>query len=219
MQLIEAVIFDMDGLIVDSEPHWKQAEKNVFSSLGCSVTDENQRETACLTTKAVTDYWYELSPWKSISKREAEMAVIEEVDSLLQQNCIAKPGFFEALILCRESGIKIGLASNAPIRLCRTVISSLGCRDAFSCVLSSEQVKAGKPQPDIYLQALQTLKVKASAALALEDSPTGAMAARSAGMQVIGVPSELHYHEPMRQMADRVLDSLIELKLSHLQIA
>ncbi|WP_319379795.1 hexitol phosphatase HxpB [Thiomicrorhabdus sp.] len=215
--VIQAVVFDMDGLIVDSEPYWKQAEKRVFSSLGCNVTMEDQLQTANLTTEAVTDYWYRKSPWRQMSKHQAEAAVIEEVDALLSAQCVSKPGFFEAMAVCREAGIKIGLASNAPLCLCRTVIRALNCQDAFDCVLSSQMVAAGKPRPDIYLHALASLKVDAVRALALEDSPTGARAAKSAGMKVVGVPSEAHYFEPMLALADVVLESLAEFDARLLQ--
>ncbi|MBO1924411.1 hexitol phosphatase HxpB [Thiomicrorhabdus sp. 6S3-12] len=217
MHTIKAVIFDMDGLIVDSEPYWKQAEKQVFTSLGCEVTVEDQLHTACLTTRAVTDYWYEKSPWSILTKQQAENAVVEEVNELLRKQCQAKPGFFDALEVCRSADAKVGLASNAPLRLCHTVVSSLSCQDVFECVLSAEMVSAGKPQPHIYHRALETLQVTGSHALALEDSPTGAMAARTAGMRVIGVPSEPRYRRPMQGLADKVLHSLDQFSLEHLR--
>lgn len=213
---MQAVIFDMDGLIVDSEPYWKQAEHKVFSALGCEVTAQDQQHTACLTTQAVTEYWFAKSPWNPQFKQDAEQAVIEEVESLLKTQCQAKPGFFEALSLCRQHDLKIGLASNAPLRLCRTVTQSLNCAEAFDTIVSSEQVKFGKPAPDVYLQTLKALNVTADLTLALEDSITGVKAAKSAGLKVIGIPSEAHYYEPLKHLADELLTTLFELRSHHL---
>ncbi|WP_038125932.1 hexitol phosphatase HxpB [Thiomicrospira pelophila] len=212
---LQAVIFDMDGLIVDSEPYWKKAEYKVFSALGCEVTPQDQQHTANLTTQAVTEYWFAKSPWQQ-PKHHAEQAVIEEVEALLKTQCQAKLGFYQALDLCRQHDLKVGLASNAPLRLCRAITQSLNCAAAFDCILSSEQVKAGKPAPDVYLHALKTLNASAELTLALEDSITGAKAAKSAGLKVIGIPSEHHYYEPLKHLADVTLSSLCELRPHHL---
>ena len=213
---LQAVIFDMDGLIIDSEPLWKQAEFNVFSALGCEVTPQDQLKTACLSTQNVTEYWFNKSPWHYQPKHQAEQAVIEEVEALLKNQCQTKPGFFQALELCRDLDLKIGLASNAPLRLCHTVAQILDCMDDFDCILSSELVQNGKPAPDIYLHAIKTLDVAPKFALALEDSVTGATAAKAAGLKVIGVPSEPHYLEPMLQLTDKILPSLSALRPHHL---
>lgn len=213
---LQAVIFDMDGLIIDSEPFWKQAEFSVFSALGCEVTDKDQRLTARLTTQAVTEFWYDKSPWLHPPKHQAEQSVIDEVEIMLKNQCQAKPGFFEALGLCHDLDLKIGLASNAPLRLCHTVAQTLNCIDLFDCILSSENVQTQKPAPDIYLQAVKRLNVSPKFALALEDSISGAKAAKAAGLKVIGIPSNPDDHAAMLKLADATLNSLLELRPHHL---
>jgi HAD superfamily hydrolase (TIGR01509 family) len=187
--MFRAAIFDMDGLLIDSEPFWRDAEREVFGRVGIEITDEMAAVTAPLTTRAVAEHWYRVRPWSGYSIEDMEAAVIARVAEYIRAHGAALPGVRDALDLCTRQGWRVALASNSPAPLCQLVLGELGIGPAFHAVVSADHVEHGKPNPAIYLLAARKLGVEPAECLVFEDSPTGVRAARAAGMCVVAIPS------------------------------
>jgi mannitol-1-/sugar-/sorbitol-6-/2-deoxyglucose-6-phosphatase len=187
--MFRAAIFDMDGLLIDSEPLWKRAEREVFGAEGIEISDAMSAVTASMTTRQVSEYWYRLRPWREKTIEDMEAAVVSRVAELIRTEGAVMPGVGEILELCKKLGLRIGLASNSPAVLCQLVLSELGIAHAFQAVVSADFVESGKPDPGVYLHAARLLGVHPDDCIAFEDSATGVRAARAAGMRVVAVPS------------------------------
>jgi mannitol-1-/sugar-/sorbitol-6-/2-deoxyglucose-6-phosphatase len=185
--VFRAAIFDMDGLLIDSEPCWRQAEREVFGSVGVEITDDMARVTAPLTTREVTEHWYRFRPWRGRSLEDVEASVVARVGELIRARPQALPGVRDALAACAQLGWRVALASNSPAVLCRLVLAELGIAASFDVVVSADEVTRGKPDPAIYLHAARALGCAPRDCLVFEDSPGGVRAARAAGMQVIAI--------------------------------
>lgn len=211
--MIQAVIFDMDGVLIDSEPMWQQAELAVFSSLGVTICPQRQQQTVGMTTKAVTAHWYQQSPWSSMSLEQAEQAVLQHVARQITQAGVAKKGLLPLLNQLQQQAIPTGLATNSPGFLMDTTLHKLQIRHYFATHCSVEMVKQGKPAPDIYLLAAKNLGVAPEHCLVFEDSYTGLSAAKAAGMTVVALPAEHDWHHSKFDIAELKLRCLSEFNL------
>lgn len=191
--MIQAAIFDMDGTLIDSEPMWKEAEKQVFSSLGVEVSEELAVSTASMTTREVTEFWYDQFPWSGKSLEQVENEVIDRVASLISEKGEPMEGVKEVLNFFQNRRLKIGLSTNAPFRLIPVVLNRLGISEYFHGISSSEQEILGKPHPAVYLATAKKLKVDPSKCIAFEDSLSGIISARKANIKTVAVSSRLEF--------------------------
>ena len=212
-----AVIYDMDGLIVDSEPFWRQAEIDVFSKVGLSLSNEDCMKTKGMRIDEVVAYWFEKSPWNKISQAEVVEAIMQQMQTLMAQYATPLPGIMRSLDLLKSAGIKMALASSSQLRLINTVVDTLNIRSYFEVILSAENEEYGKPHPAVFLSAANKMKVVPTNCLVLEDSLHGVIAARAANMKVIAIPDESEFDLPAFKVAHKVIHSMEAFSLTYLQ--
>jgi len=211
----DAAIFDLDGLLIDSEPVWREVEKHVFGGLGIPLTDDLCRTTMGLPVDEVVAYWYERAPWPERDLRSVENAIVGGVIEAIRTRGTAMPGVRHALSLTETLGLRRAIASSSHEILIEAALKRLGLDDAFEVVVSAEHEPFGKPHPGVYLTAAHGLGVDPTACVAIEDSPNGVRAAKAAGMRCIAVP-EAGAPFSAFDCADAVLTSLIDLTATFL---
>jgi len=214
---IHAAIFDMDGLLIDSEPLWEQAEREILSSLGVDTSRHHELpETLGVRIDVVVDLWFNLMPWTGPSCAEVTALVIKRVVELVEQQRPLKPGVREALALCKAQGLKIGLASASPLSMLEKVLEIFELRDYFDTLASAEHLPYSKPHPQVYLNAAAQLNISPVNCVALEDSVTGMVASKAARMRSIVVPIIESLSDPRWGLAEVKLSSLEQLTASNL---
>jgi HAD superfamily hydrolase (TIGR01509 family) len=181
-----AVLFDNDGLTLDTEGAWTRAEQALFARYGQTFTMEHKRAllgTAPVKSAALLETMLG-RPGPQLSDELYELA-LEEVGAEVQP----MPGAVALLGALAEEGVPVGLVSNSRRGFVERGLRVGGLADAFAVIVSSDDVARPKPAPDAYLAAAAALGVEAADCAVLEDSPTGVAAARAAGALTIGVPS------------------------------
>ncbi len=219
MQYYKLAIFDMDGLLINSEPLWEEAEMNVFARIGIEVTLEMCQQFKGFRVDESIAEIHRQKPWdlekKSFEQLEEE--VLNEVEELIAQKAEPMPGALEAVKLCRILGIKTAIASSSMMRIINGAIDRLDLRQYFDFVHSGEYEKFGKPHPGIFIHVAEKMEAKASECIVFEDSLNGIIAAKAARMKVVGVPERKNFDNPKFQIADIILPSLLEFKQEMLQ--
>lgn len=201
-----AVIFDMDGVLVDSEPLWHEAEIAAFGAVGVRLTEADCLETTGLRVDAVAEHWFARRPWTGPSPREVAADVVARMARLLGAESEAKPGAVEA-VRHLAGKVPLAVASSSPEVLIEAVLARLDVRDAFQVVRSAEHEPFGKPHPGVYLTTAAALGIDPAWCLAIEDSGNGIRSAHAAGMRVVAVPDQLVAAEALA-LAEVVLLSL-----------
>lgn len=200
----------MDGVLINSEPLWKIAEKEVFSSLGVKVTDELVHITSALTAQEVCAFWYERYPWQGKTFDQVEDDVVARVIELIGENDTKMPGVKEILDFCKSKGLKIGLASNSSHDLIEVVLEKVGIKHYFDFISSAADVEKGKPDPAVYLYAAEKLGVDPTECLVFEDSIIGVTAAKNAGMFVVAIPVQEDFEKKGFDVADAKIRDLAQ---------
>lgn len=213
--LPDAVVFDNDGLLLDTESVWTRAEEDLFERRGLEFTPADKRELVGTSAEIAGGI---LERRLGEPGRAGEL--IEELNALvvaeLEHGVEAMIGARELLERLHERGTPLGLVSNSPIPFVRRSIELAGFEDFFDVILSAHEVAAPKPAPDPYLEACRRLGVEPGpSVVALEDSPTGVAAARAAGLTVIGVPSiEGIALEEAHHLAESLRDAVVARHLA-----
>jgi HAD superfamily hydrolase (TIGR01509 family) len=185
----DAVLFDNDGLLLDTESVWTRAEEDLFEAHGVVFTAAHKREligTSADIAGGLLERWLDRpGQLGALIEELNEMVVVE-----LEHGVEAMVGARDLLESLKAQGTPIGLVSNSPMPFVRRSLEIVGFEAIFDVLISGHDVAAPKPAPDPYLEACKRLGVEAGpGVIALEDSPTGVAAARAAGLTVIGVPS------------------------------
>jgi len=209
---MQAAIFDMDGLIIDSEPLWREAEIDVFGSLGVPLTDAMCRETTGLRYDEVVRYWHARFPWEGADD-EVTSRLLGAAQSLIVERGKLMTGARDAIVGLHENGLRLAIASSSPMTLIEAVVERFGLGEYFAVLHSAEDEYAGKPDPAVYVTALSMLGVDAHECVALEDSVSGVRSAKAAGAIVVAVPDPEAARDPGFAEADLVLSSLENFSL------
>lgn len=207
----------MDGLLLDSEPLWVEAEIAVFNSVGVPLTKALCRETIGVRLDGVVRHWYKKYPWHNESLESVEARVLEDVSRRILERGKLMPGVGETIeSLCRAQYM-LAVASSSPMQLMRAALGRFEIIDYFSVLHSAELEDRGKPDPAVYLTAISLLGSDPEDCIAFEDSVAGVHAAKSAGAWVIAVPDSADISNPDFADADLVLSSLTEFSIEHVE--
>jgi beta-phosphoglucomutase-like phosphatase (HAD superfamily) len=206
-----ASIFDMDGLLIDSEILWHEAEIEIFGELGVPLSGEHCRTTKGMFVGEVTDHWYAQYPWTGPTAAEVAVTIVDRVIALLLAKGELKPGAEHAIGLCARRGLPLAVASSSQYRLIDTALEHFGLRHHFALVHSAQDETWGKPHPAVFLTAAAKLGAAPRNCLVWEDAPAGVLAAKAATMACIAVPEQGEEHQPAFGLADVVLGSLLEM--------
>lgn len=208
---IRAVVFDLDGVLIDSEHLWDQARREVVAQLGGHWRDGATREMQGMSSREWSRYLHDELGVPEATDRITDL-VVEKLLVSYQQSLPLLPGALEAV---RRIGSRwpLGLASSANRVVIDNVIAMAGFRDLFRVTVSSEEVPHGKPAPDVYLEAARRLGVPAPDCAAVEDSANGIRSAVAARMKVVAIPNR-EFPPPLEVLvsADVVIDDLSGLK-------
>ncbi|ASV55110.1 2-deoxyglucose-6-phosphate hydrolase YniC [Lelliottia jeotgali] len=215
---IVAAIFDMDGLLIDSEPLWDRAELDVMASIGVDISRRSELpDTLGLRIDMVVELWYAHQPWNGPSRQEVTDRIISRAISLVEENRPLLPGAREAIALCKAQGLKVGLASASPLHMLEKVLEMFDLRSSFDALASAEKLPYSKPHPQVYMDCAAKLGVDTLACVALEDSVNGMIASKAARMRSIVVPAEEGQNDPRFALADAKLVTLNDLTVAHLR--
>jgi beta-phosphoglucomutase-like phosphatase (HAD superfamily) len=206
----DAAIFDMDGLLVDTEPLWQAAEVEILGALGVPLDPHRCRETKGMFVGEVMAYWYRRFPWDGPSIEQVAATVMDRVCDLVVERGTLLAGARDAVELCERRGLRLALASSSGYRLIELVLDRFGLARHFSVVHSAQDEAYGKPHPAVYLGAAAKLGAEPFGCLAWEDAPAGVVAAKAARMVCVAVPEASEVGRPAFALADAVLGSLAE---------
>ena len=202
------VIFDMDGLMIDSEPLWNDASFEVFKGYGINSDKKLFSETTGLRTREFLKHWFDHFKLDTEYLLSAEEKIIDLMKQKVLQSGKVQPGLSHILNFFIERKFKIGLASSSPMSLIKITIDYLGVGKAFSAFSSAADLEYGKPHPAVYMDCAKKLNAEMSECLAFEDSFNGLIAAKAARMKCVVVPAAAQFYDPVWNAADLKIASL-----------
>lgn len=215
--MIDTVLFDMDGVLLDTEPLWGKCMLNIAQKHSIPITKDKFKETTGLRIYEVTDYWQQKYPWEGSSAHDVAEEILDDIIECSRTEGRVLPYVEGTLKLLKENNFKIGLASSSPMRMIDDLITHYDIKKYFDVVVSADSAERGKPHPEVFLQAAEQLDANPLQCVVIEDSVNGMIAAKAARMKVIMVPDVLHYHKGEFVLADAKLTSLKEFDLQLLK--
>ncbi|MFN5423373.1 MAG: hexitol phosphatase HxpB [bacterium] len=208
---ITTAIFDMDGLLIDSEPLWYEAALESMARFDIHINQEEYNQTTGLRTKEFLQYWFSVFGIDQISIGETESDITERVIQKIKDRGTAMEGVDHVIEIIKKSGLKVGLASSSPMAIINTVLEKINLKDVFTIATSAEHLPFGKPHPQVFLNCATELNSLPVECLCFEDSFNGLIAAKAARMKCILVPHPEQFHEMKWSVADLKLNTLSAL--------
>lgn len=203
----------MDGLLVDSEPHWRAAERDVFGSVGLILTDDECKQTTGMPISDVVNYWHAQRPWSVAdasgrSNQQLANAITDNVHERIAALAEPMPGAVAAIEFFSRRGISTAIASASSMSLIEVVVDRIGIRPLLTLWHSATLEARNKPAPDVYLGTARRLGVSPADCVAFEDSGSGLVSAHTAGMRTVAVPADFERGDPKFDIATVKLPSL-----------
>jgi len=209
--MIEAVIFDMDGLLVDSEPEWFRARLDLMRQHGGDWTEADQLAMAGVHTNIWVEALHDKLGGALTRERVFDEIVTRMAGYYERGEVSILPGAAEAVAACDER-YRVGLASGSPLRLIDACLTGARWTQHFECLLSSDELEHGKPAPDVYLEIMSRMELDPETTAVVEDSGAGIKSGKAAGTRVVAVPNKHTNPGPeVLALANICIDTLHEL--------
>jgi len=208
---ITTAIFDMDGLLIDSEPLWYEAALESLAKFDIFINHEEYYSSTGLRTKEFLEYWLSKYHIDLSHIASTEIDITARVINKVFEKGTIMPGVNTAIALAKQHKLKIGLASSSPLSLIHAVLEKTALKDAFTITCSAEHLPFGKPHPQVFLDCAKALNSQPVECICFEDSFNGLIAAKAARMKCIVVPHPEQAHAEKWNIADLKLGSLEEL--------
>lgn len=214
--MIKSVIYDMDGILIDSEPLWYKSMIKCAVNADIELTVEECKRTTGMRIDEIIDIYYERWPWdlNRYPKKRFETDIVDALIEEIETGGTAMEGVHESLAVFDKLNLPVSLASSSNLRIIASVTKKLGLENCFRVVHSGELEKYGKPHPSIYMTTAEKLGVNPVFCLSIEDSLNGLISAKSAKMKCISIPAAEARDDRRFNMADLTLNSLSEIDLS-----
>ncbi len=206
--MIQAAIFDMDGIIIDSEPFWRKAISDVLSTIGIHLNSTQAMQTTGLRVDEVVHYWYERYSLTDPSPETISRKINERVIDYIKEEGALMDGLETVFGIFHRRGIPVALASSSDYILIDAVVDTFNIRGHFDVIYSAEEEQYGKPHPAVYLSTARKLDVPPYACLTIEDSLAGVIAAKAARMACIAKPEVYPDYDKGFHIADKIVGSL-----------
>ncbi len=215
---LDTVIFDMDGLLVNSEPLWGIAANDIFEQYGFRLSPEQHITTTGLRTREFVHWWFQHFSISENEEPKAEDLILNRVMQLVDENCEMMPGVEHVFNLFYSLHFKIGIASSSPESLINLVMEKSNIKRYVNGTASGQLLPHGKPHPQVYLNCAETLQSLPAHCISFEDSFYGMIAAKAARMTCVVVPDYKQYKQERWAAADLKLSSLQNFNALHLDI-
>ncbi|MFA6273778.1 MAG: hexitol phosphatase HxpB [Candidatus Paceibacterota bacterium] len=215
--MIKAVIFDMDGVLIDSEFLWRRATVKVFNNINISLTIDMCKATMGLRIDEVVDYWELKYPTKEIKKEKIVTDILQELISLIKTEGKIMEGVDYIIEFFTSRKIPMAIASSSPTNVINAVLKKILIKDKMLVIHSAENESHGKPHPSVYITTAEKLGISPSRCLAFEDSLNGVLSAKAAGMKCVAVPRHLSDKDETFNIADLIIMSLNHFTLENLK--
>ena len=214
----KAVIFDMDGLLIDSEPFWEDAGSETLLQFGKKLTTAEYHSSTGLRTEEWIEHWFRHFDLPMQGAPGAVDTIIQKAIEKIDANANVFEGVDTIIHFFKQRSFQIGLATSSPLSLVDVVLKKLGLQNSFDAITSAEKLPFGKPHPEVYLNCAAELGLKGMECIAFEDSFNGMIAAKAARMKCVVVPATTAYDHPKWNAADLKLRSLLEFDEEKLKL-
>ena len=208
---LNTVIFDMDGLIIDSEPLWYEAAQETLKVFNESISEEAYNTTTGLRTPEFLEHWFRIFDIDKIHLAKTETDILERLIYKINTKGNMMQGVVHAINVFSDLNFKIGLASSSPFGVIHAVLDKLQLTHHFSAIASAEHLDYGKPHPQVFLDCARSLQSDPASCICIEDSFNGLIAAKAAKMKCIIVPHPSQFEMARWNIADLKISSLADI--------
>ncbi len=205
---LNTVIFDMDGLLIDSEPLWQEAANDIFGMNGIHISKEEYDRTTGLRTAEFLQYWFNHFKMDASLIPQWDKMVVDAVIAKVKAKGVIMQGVDYIFNFFIDKNFKIGLATSSPTSLIDAVVEMAGIKNHLQAIASAQDLPYGKPNPQVYLDCAKLLKSDPANCVCFEDSINGMIAAKAAKMKCVVVPAPNQAKDLRWSLADLQLSSL-----------
>ena len=209
---VKAVIFDMDGVLIDSEPYWRLAMIKGFKEVGLNFTEEDCRQTTGMRLKEVIEFWFQRHSITQFSIADTNSLILDYLTEFIEKEGKEMLGVSDLLNYLKANNYKIGLATSSDERFMNTVVAKLNLGSYFDTIVSAQKLQFAKPHPDVFLKCAGALGILPQQCLVIEDSVNGVIAGKAASMRVVAIPEKEFREKNGFKIADQLIENLGEVK-------